>query len=105
MTMTHERKEACGGDGASVLRLGEHGKGDGVNGGRGQTGGCRGGLEAHPRLTSRGADSVRMTGGTPTCHPVGHSPKTRISNHETLKHDAETCATLELQDSSILQAL
>jgi hypothetical protein len=46
-----------------------------------------------------------MTGGTPTHRPVSHSPKTRISNLETLKHDAETFATLELQDSSNLQAM
>jgi hypothetical protein len=36
MTMAHECEEACGSDGASVLRLGEHGKGEGVNGGRGR---------------------------------------------------------------------
>jgi hypothetical protein len=35
--MAHEREEARGGDGALMLHLGEHGKGEGVNGGRGQT--------------------------------------------------------------------
>jgi hypothetical protein len=36
MMMVHEHEETHGGDGASVLCLGEHGKGEGVNGGRGR---------------------------------------------------------------------
>jgi hypothetical protein len=59
MVTSHDHGEACGGDGASVFCLREHGKGEGVNGGRGQTGGCRGGLEAHSRLTSGAVAGVR----------------------------------------------
>jgi hypothetical protein len=36
MTMAHDHEEVRGGDGVSVFRFGEHGKGEGMNGGRGR---------------------------------------------------------------------
>jgi hypothetical protein len=48
MMTAHKREETRGGDGALVLRLGEHGKGEGAIGGRGRWEGAVSALKPTP---------------------------------------------------------